>query len=382
MHISYWAPFFDKIATVKSVKNSIKSFLIFNKSPVTIDLLNFFGEWSENKIQNSDNINSKLNYIDYYKKGLINKLPKNSFFKSRISYLVLFFLGIFPLINYLKKNKPKYLVIHLISSLPLIILIFSKFETRFILRISGLPKLTLFRKLIWKYSNRKIYKVFVPTQATLETLKKKKIFDECKLFLLRDPVIEIKKLKPKFKKKTVNIENYFLAIGRLTRQKNHKLLLDAFKEIHKINKSYKLVVLGEGELKNSLINHARSLGISNDVFFMGNVKNVYEYISRSICVISTSLWEDPGFVMIEAAISKKIIISSDCPNGPKEFIENNVAGYIFKNNDINELISQINLFIQDSKENIFFKKLNAIKKSKDYTLFNHFNSLSKLLNDA
>ena len=107
MHISYWAPFFDKIATVKSVKNSIKSILIFNKSPVKIDLLNFFGEWSENKIQNSDNINSKLNYIDYYKKGLINKLPKNSFFKSRVSYIVLFFLGIFPLINYLKKNKIK-----------------------------------------------------------------------------------------------------------------------------------------------------------------------------------------------------------------------------------------------------------------------------------
>ena len=50
--------------------------------------------------------------------------------------------------------------------------------------------------------------------------------------------------------------------------------------------------------------------------------------------------------------------------------------------DIKELISQISLFIQDSKENIFLKKLNAIKKCKNYTLFNHFNSLTKLLNDT
>lgn len=379
MHISYWAPFFDKIATVKSVKNSIKSILLFDKNLINIDLLNFFGEWSEDKIKNFDNSNSKLRYVNYYKKDLIKKLPKNSFLKSRISYLVIFFLGIFPLINYLKKNKPKYLLIHLITSLPLIILFFLRFETKFILRISGLPKLTLFRKLIWKYSNRKIYKVFVPTQATLEHLKKNKIFDESKLFLLRDPVFEIKSLKLKFEKKTVNIKNYFLAIGRLTKQKNHKLLLTAFKEIYQNNKSYKLVVLGEGELKRSLINYAEDLGISEVVFFMGNVENVYEYISKSICVISTSLWEDPGFVMIEAAILKKIIISSDCPNGPKEFIGENEAGYLFKNNNIKDLIDKINLFLKESNKNIYLKKFLALKKSKSYSMFSHFHSLKKIL---
>ena len=119
------------------------------------------------------------------------------------------------------------------------------------------------------------------------------------------------------------------------------------------------------------------MGISKAVHFIGNVENVFEYISRCICVISTSLWEDPGFVMIESAISRKIIISSDCPNGPVEFIENNKAGYIFKSGNKNELIDQINLFLLDSNKNIFSKKLCAIKKSKNYTLFNHFNSLIK-----
>ena len=248
------------------------------------------------------------------------------------------------MLKYLKINKPDYLLIHLISSLPLTILIFFNFKTKFILRVSGLPKLNLLRKFIWKLSNKKIHKVFVPTQATLDTLKKKRIFDEKKLVLIRDPVINIKTVRKNLNKNTIDFDNYFLSIGRLTRQKNHTLLLKAFKHIYDQNREYKLIILGDGELKNKLIKLSEDLGISKAVNFIGNVENVFEYINKSICVISTSLWEDPGFVMIETAVSKKIIISSDCPNGPREFIENNLAGYIYKSNNQNNLIDQINLF--------------------------------------
>jgi len=371
MHISYWAPYFDKIATVKSVKNSIKSLILYYKKPKNIDLVNFFGEWSNNKIKNIEQ--KDLNYIKFYNHKILNYLPKNSFLKSRISYLIIFLLGIYPLIKYLKLNKPDYLLIHLISSLPLTILIFFNFRTKFILRVSGLPKLNLIRKFIWKLSNKKIHKVFVPTQATLNTLKKNKIFDEKKLNLIRDPVISIKTVRKNLNKNTIDFDNYFLSIGRLTRQKNHILLLKAFKHIYDQNKEYKLIILGDGELKKKLIKLSEDLGISKAVNFIGNVENVFEYISKSICIISTSLWEDPGFVMIETAVSKKIIISSDCPNGPIEFIGNDKAGYLFRSDDMKDLVKKIQLFINDSEEKIFIKKLNAIKKSKEYTLFRHYN---------
>tara|TARA_X000000950_G_scaffold289178_1_gene410482 strand:+ start:5671 stop:6810 length:1140 start_codon:yes stop_codon:yes gene_type:complete len=377
MHISYWAPYFDNIATVKSVKNSIKSILLFNKSPNTIDLLNFYGEWSNNKIDNINSAETKLNYIDCYKFNLINYLPKNSFIKSRLSYSIIFILGILPLINYLKKKNPDYLIIHLISSLPLIILLCFNFKTKFILRISGLPKLNGFRKLIWKFSNKKIYKVFVPTKATYETLKENQIFDENKLFIVKDPVVEVKKLKLKLDEQDVPYDNFFLAIGRLTKQKNHSLLLHAFQKISMQNKKYNLLILGDGEQKKQLFHLAKKLGISNNVYLIGNVENVYKYIKKSICVISTSLWEDPGFVMIESAISKKTIITSDCPNGPKEFIGNNEAGYIFQSNNVDDLVDKINSFLMDTKVNIYAKKLNAIKRSREYSLFNHYTSLKK-----
>ena len=50
--------------------------------------------------------------------------------------------------------------------------------------------------------------------------------------------------------------------------------------------------------------------------------NVFKYLINSKYFILSSLWEDPGFVLIEAGISNTIILSSDCPNGPKEIVKN------------------------------------------------------------
>ena len=69
----------------------------------------------------------------------------------------------------------------------------------------------------------------------MDYLKKKNIFDKEKLKFLPDPVIfeeEIKKLtKEKFKSKLkFNNNSFFLSIGRLTKQKNHELLINLYKK--------------------------------------------------------------------------------------------------------------------------------------------------------
>ena len=95
--------------------------------------------------------------------------------------------------------------------------------------------------------------------------------------------------------------------------------------------------------------------------------------------MSPSLWEDPGAVMIEAAFCNKIVISSDCISGPKEFLLGGKGGYLFKNNNLNSFVKTINDFLQDNNHNILLKKINAKKNSKKYTLFNHFKQLDALL---
>ena len=66
---------------------------------------------------------------------------------------------------------------------------------------------------------------------------------------------------------------------------------------------------------------------------LGHIENIYPYIKKSLAVISSSLWEDPGAVMVEASFCNKNVISSNCPNGPEEFFSNGNNGYLFKNNN-------------------------------------------------
>ena len=83
--------------------------------------------------------------------------------------------------------------------------------------------------------------------------------------------------------------------------------------------------------------------------------------------------------MIEAAFCNKIVLSSDCKNGPKEFLMNGKAGYLFENNDLNSLIKSFNEFLDDPIKEIREKKFLAKKNSKKYSIFNHYLELKNLL---
>ena len=112
---------------------------------------------------------------------------------------------------------------------------------------------------------------------------------------------------------------------------------------------------------------------------MGFKKNVYPYILSARAIISPSLWEDPGAVMIEAAFCNKIVLSSDCKNGPKEFLMNNKAGYLFENNNLESLFNSWNGLITDSSKKIYQKKILAKKNSRRYSIFNHYLDLKNFL---
>ena len=83
--------------------------------------------------------------------------------------------------------------------------------------------------------------------------------------------------------------------------------------------------------------------------------------------------------MIEAAFCNIPIISSDCKNGPKEFLMNSDAGYLFENNNINSLKTQFIRFNNEDNDIIAQKILLAKINSKNYTLFNHFKKLDYFL---
>ena len=112
--VFYWSPFISKIATSKAVINSaygLKKIFKFDTH-----IINSFGEWNSYKkdfrlkkikiINNSNN--SKIVFTQGY-------------YKSRIAFIRIFFHSFFFLKNILLKNRPEYLIVHLITSLPLIL---------------------------------------------------------------------------------------------------------------------------------------------------------------------------------------------------------------------------------------------------------------------
>ena len=74
-----------------------------------------------------------------------------------------------------------------------------------------------------------------------------------------------------------------------------------------------MIILGEGEERFKLEKMIKNFNLNDKIHLLGYQDNVFKYLKNSKYFILSSLWEDPGFVLIEAALSNTNIISSDCP---------------------------------------------------------------------
>ena len=375
MKIFYWAPWIGNVGTIKAVINSADILEKYSKNSIKTKIIDAVGEWKEYEKKNR--------YISLSRIKLHKYLPKRGFFNSRLSYLIIFFFSFIPLLNLIKKEKPDFLIAQLITSLPIFLNYIFKFETKVILRISGYPKMNFFRTLFWKIASKKIYKITFPTKSLYEQFKVLKIFDEKKMYILNDPIInynEIIKLKndnnvPKY---VVN-QNCIVCIGRLTRQKNFPFLIKNFALMKKKYKDYRLIIIGDGELKNKLISQIKKLNLYEDVILVGHQRNIYKFLKHAKVFVLSSLWEEVGFVMVEAASCNVNIIASDCKNGPEEFLVNGKGGFLFKNDNSESLNKAFDKFINSSEKELFQKRLVAKKQVKKFTFFPHFQNFIKVL---
>ena len=143
-------------------------------------------------------------------------------------------------------------------------------------------------------------------------------------------------------------------VGRLTSQKNQKLLIDAFYEVNKKHKDYKLKIYGSGELKDELQDQINSLELKNSVFLMGDVDNIKDEIYKASMFVLSSNYEGMPNALMEAMALGLPCISTDCPiGGPKYLINNNKNGILIEVNNKKELINSINYYIDNmDKSNI------------------------------
>ncbi len=378
--IFYWSPCLNPVGTIKSTLNSASALIKYQSNKYDVYLINACGEWDQYlEFINSHKIkliNLKYKYFKY--------LPKRGYFQSRLSYILIFALSFFPLLKLLNRYKPDYIINHLITSLPLTLLFFFKFKTKFILRISGYPRLNKLRENFWKVISHKLFCITSPSKELKENLIKSNIFQKEKIFFLPDAIINIgdfiKKKKVKFNEfEKIKNNKIIFAAGRLTKQKNFSYLIDEFESFSKINNKFILIILGDGEEKNLLKEKIESKGLKDRVILEGHVANVFKYFKNGELFILSSLWEEVGFVIVEAAMSNLFVISSDCPNGPSEFLDNGNNGILFKSNVPGALCNGLIKYLKLKQNNEIKKKLK--KNAKKYTLFSHYLKLIQIIKD-
>lgn len=166
-------------------------------------------------------------------------------------------------------------------------------------------------------------------------------------------------------------------VGRFFEQKNHKGLILSFHEILKTYNNCELRLIGNGALLNEIKELVKSLGIDKNVKFLGEQKEVYQFLNESDIFIMPSLYEGVPLALIEAMGTGLPIIVSNV-GGIKDMVENNIDAILIKPN-IEEIYNAFNLLINDY---MLRKKIgkSAKRRSIEFSVENMEQKYSKIYN--
>jgi glycosyltransferase involved in cell wall biosynthesis len=118
-----------------------------------------------------------------------------------------------------------------------------------------------------------------------------------------------------------------LGVGRLTRQKDFPTLIRAFAEVRR-RRPARLIILGEGEDRPELEALIGELGLADHVALPGFRDNAMAYLGGSALFVLSSAWEGLPTVLIEALAAGTRVVSTDCPSGPREILQDGRLGVL------------------------------------------------------
>lgn len=215
-------------------------------------------------------------------------------------------------------------------------------------------------------------KVLAISKGIADDLEKKFKVRKSKIHIIHNPVDNgIVKQKANEELVDENLDKNKLKVinvGRLTAQKNHFLLLKAFKKV--VNEiDAQLVILGAGDLEEKVKNFSNSIGLEKNVYFAGFVDNPFKYCKAADLFVLSSDYEGFGNVIVEAMASSCPVISTDCDFGPNEIINHNKNGTLVPTNNPDALADAIIALLKDQEKRINYKE-EGLKRAKDFDLDN------------
>ncbi|OJS99854.1 hypothetical protein BEE62_06985 [Marinobacter nauticus] len=146
-------------------------------------------------------------------------------------------------------------------------------------------------------------------------------------------------LRPRMEDKC---EVKLVAAGRLTQQKNYRMMIDVVQALKKSgSRKFVLDIYGAGELTEALQAYVVEKGVEDRVAFKGFVDNLKSELSRYDIFLLTSDWEGFGNVLVEALCAGIPVISTDCPSGPREILSAGRFGRLVPVGDVDAFCNAV-----------------------------------------
>ena len=193
--------------------------------------------------------------------------------------------------------------------------------------------LSLLKKITYRYATG----IVAQTSLAKEILQKKTNNKNIKI--IANPLKKLH-LYPENKR-----EKIVLNVGRLVPEKGQRYLLEAFFLLK--SDDWKLVILGEGPLREKLQKQAEQLSITNNLYMPGAVKDVDEWLARASIFAFPSISEGFPNALLEAMAAGLPCVSFDCDAGPRDFINNGENGFLVDLYNTNEFAQKIKILTEN-----------------------------------
>lgn len=163
-------------------------------------------------------------------------------------------------------------------------------------------------------------------------------------------------------------EKYFLFFGRFDDNvKNISLLIEAYHKSKVFENEFKLLLIGDGLDKNTIIDKIKRLELEKEITILPFTNDILPYLQHAFCTLLTSHFEGFPMAIVESLAAGIPVISVDCPTGPNEIIQNKSNGLLVPNYDAEAFSKAMKQMVDDN--NLYQNcKMNASKSVEHLSL--------------
>lgn len=141
-----------------------------------------------------------------------------------------------------------------------------------------------------------------------------------------------------------------LSVGRLHIQKDYQNLLNAAALLKELRQDFKVFIVGDGLLRDSIYSLIKELNLESFVELLGMRSDVPSLMSAADVFVLSSAWEGFGLVVAEAMSCQRVVVATDC-GGVAEVV--GIHGFLVEPKNHIELAKELNKVLNMSKDNFF-----------------------------